>query len=167
MIYKEKNMCFFLLLFNHCLESRLTGIIKYVSVKVHRSPVAFIISVTVDADCPVAIGDDTVPRPQVRSCSLWHNNSWRLLGAAHLSNMVHLRIYQETEIRITSFNVGLCSTTVQIIWFCSCGEWRQKISNNRKHTLCSVLTHNAIFSIMIHIRGVTSLEHFPSEHFLH
>lgn len=53
------------------------------------SPVAFITALTVDSF--VAIGNHTVLCLQVRHCSLRYNNSWGLLGAAFLSNLVHLK----------------------------------------------------------------------------
>lgn len=78
------------------------------STATNRSPVAFVISLAVDADSRVAVGDRTVHRPQVRCGSLRHDNSRCLLCAAHLPNMVHLRGRQETGIRIPSLNAEVC-----------------------------------------------------------
>lgn len=36
----------------------------------HHPPVGFVISLTVDADCSIAVGDRAVLRPQVWRCSL-------------------------------------------------------------------------------------------------
>lgn len=69
----------------------------------HHPPVGFVISLTVDADCSIAVGDHAVLRPQVWRRSLWHNNSRCLLGAAHFSNMIHLRQHPDAQIIISLF----------------------------------------------------------------